>query len=127
MAELLTDPDWPQTTVKTRHEQRDSINPPVYETLAAAMHRKPTGRLPTRTGGPRRPGHRRNRGCTAGSAAPARNQWSGRAQRDAEPARCQFGRGCQVPRISPRRSWICTPPSSLFVGSVMIIKRGRRV
>jgi hypothetical protein len=41
VAGILTDPDWPQTTVKMRHQQRDGINPPVYESLAAAMHGKP--------------------------------------------------------------------------------------
>ncbi|MDG4782392.1 transglycosylase domain-containing protein [Micromonospora sp. WMMD961] len=41
VAGILTDPDWPQTTVKMRHQQRDGINPPVYETLAAAMHGMP--------------------------------------------------------------------------------------
>ncbi|TQJ20167.1 membrane peptidoglycan carboxypeptidase [Micromonospora sp. A202] len=41
VAGILTDPDWPQTTVKMRHQQRDGINPPVYESLAAAMRGKP--------------------------------------------------------------------------------------
>ncbi|MBQ0988572.1 hypothetical protein [Micromonospora sp. H61] len=37
----MTDPDWPQTAVTMRHQRRDGINPPVYESLAAAMHGKP--------------------------------------------------------------------------------------
>ncbi|MET8318888.1 transglycosylase domain-containing protein [Micromonospora sp. NPDC005189] len=41
VAGIMTDPDWPQTTVKMRHQQRDGINPPVYESLAAAMQGKP--------------------------------------------------------------------------------------
>ncbi|MET7950116.1 transglycosylase domain-containing protein [Micromonospora sp. NPDC005324] len=41
VAGILTDPDWPQSSVKMRHQQRNGINPPVYESLAAAMHGKP--------------------------------------------------------------------------------------
>ncbi len=41
VAGILTDPDWPQTNVKMKHNQRDGINPPVYETLSAAMRGKP--------------------------------------------------------------------------------------
>lgn len=41
IAQEVTDPDWPQTAVTMRHQRRDGINPPVYESLAAAMHGKP--------------------------------------------------------------------------------------
>ncbi|PZF86829.1 penicillin-binding protein [Micromonospora deserti] len=41
VAGIMADPDWPQTNVKMKHNQTDGINPPVYETLKAAMKGKP--------------------------------------------------------------------------------------
>ncbi|MFI7211515.1 transglycosylase domain-containing protein [Micromonospora maritima] len=41
VAGIMTDPDWPQTTVTMGHQRPDGINPPVYESLAAAMEGKP--------------------------------------------------------------------------------------
>ncbi|MEV4824791.1 transglycosylase domain-containing protein [Micromonospora sp. NPDC049274] len=41
VAGIMADPDWPQTNVKMKHEQKDGINPPVYETLRDAMKGKP--------------------------------------------------------------------------------------
>ncbi|MEV6811528.1 transglycosylase domain-containing protein [Micromonospora sp. NPDC051296] len=40
VAGILADPDWPQTNVKMKHKPADGINPPVYETLKAAMDGK---------------------------------------------------------------------------------------
>ncbi|MER7334509.1 MULTISPECIES: penicillin-binding protein [unclassified Micromonospora] len=40
VAGIMADPDWPQTNVKMKHNQRDGINPPVYETLRDAMKGK---------------------------------------------------------------------------------------
>ncbi|MFG1652925.1 penicillin-binding protein [Micromonospora sp. NPDC049275] len=41
VAGIMADPDWPQTNVEMKHEQKDGINPPVYETLRDAMKGKP--------------------------------------------------------------------------------------
>ncbi|MFG1774879.1 penicillin-binding protein [Micromonospora sp. NPDC049048] len=40
VAGIMADPDWPQTNVKMKHNQKDGINPPVYETLRDAMKGK---------------------------------------------------------------------------------------
>ncbi|MEH1099215.1 penicillin-binding protein [Micromonospora sp. CPCC 205561] len=40
VAGIMADPDWPQTNVKMKHNQRDGINPPVFETLRDAMKGK---------------------------------------------------------------------------------------
>ncbi|MGN9813272.1 penicillin-binding protein [Micromonospora sp. BQ11] len=40
VAGIMADPDWPQTNVKMKHNQKDGINPPVYETLREAMKGK---------------------------------------------------------------------------------------
>ncbi|MER6595461.1 transglycosylase domain-containing protein, partial [Micromonospora purpureochromogenes] len=40
VAGIMADPDWPQTNVKMKHNQPDGINPPVIETLRAAMDGK---------------------------------------------------------------------------------------
>ncbi|MEW2476097.1 transglycosylase domain-containing protein [Micromonospora gifhornensis] len=37
VAGILADPDWPQTNVKMKHNAPDGINPPVFQTLKAAM------------------------------------------------------------------------------------------
>lgn len=41
VAGIMADPDWPQTNVKMKHNVKDGINPPVFETLRAAMKGKP--------------------------------------------------------------------------------------
>lgn len=41
VAGIMADPDWPQTNVKMKHNQPDGINPPVWDTLKAAMKGKP--------------------------------------------------------------------------------------
>ncbi|MGS2612985.1 penicillin-binding protein [Micromonospora sp. LZ34] len=41
VAGIMADPDWPQTNVKMGHNVPNGINPPVYETLKAAMKGKP--------------------------------------------------------------------------------------
>ncbi|GAB3855877.1 hypothetical protein GCM10029963_51320 [Micromonospora andamanensis] len=40
VAGILADPDWPQTNVKMKHKTSDGINPPVWQTLKAAMKGK---------------------------------------------------------------------------------------
>ncbi|MDG4794407.1 transglycosylase domain-containing protein [Micromonospora sp. WMMD1082] len=40
VAGILADPDWPQTNVKMKHKPSDGINPPVWQTLKAAMDGK---------------------------------------------------------------------------------------
>jgi len=40
VAGIMADPDWPQTNVKMKHNDRNGINPPVYETLRDAMKGK---------------------------------------------------------------------------------------
>ncbi|MFG2063450.1 penicillin-binding protein [Micromonospora sp. NPDC048871] len=40
VAGILADPDWPQTNVKMKHKPTDGINPPVFQTLKAAMNGK---------------------------------------------------------------------------------------
>ncbi|MGC4811264.1 transglycosylase domain-containing protein [Micromonospora sp. DT228] len=40
VAGIMADPDWPQTNVTMKHEQKNGINPPVYETLRDAMKGK---------------------------------------------------------------------------------------
>ncbi|RIV34560.1 penicillin-binding protein [Micromonospora radicis] len=40
VAGILADPDWPQTNVKMKHKTADGINPPVFQTLKAAMDGK---------------------------------------------------------------------------------------
>ncbi|MFV2099460.1 penicillin-binding protein [Micromonospora sp. LOL_024] len=40
VAGIMADPDWPQTNVKMKHKTNDGINPPVWQTLKAAMKGK---------------------------------------------------------------------------------------